>query len=224
MSVIVNPSIFKYLNDLKKNNTREWFADNKDYYLKEEEQLKEFFTAIMEALSTIDKIGGMKAYRIYRDIRFSKNKTPYKTHFGIGFHREKPKFRGGYYLHLEPGNSFIAAGFWQPNKDDLLRIRKEIELDHENFIKVTAEKSLIKSWNILNGEQLKTAPKGFDKSHPAIKSLRFKQFIYSQKISDSELLNTNFDKFIINEFKSIYPFLNYMSEVLTTDLNGESLI
>ena len=76
----------------------------------------------------------------------------------------------------------------------------------------------------MKGEQLKTAPKGFDKNHPGITSLRFKQFIYSQKISDSKLLNTNFDKFLINEFKSIYPFFNYMSEVLTTDLNGETLI
>ena len=121
MSAIVNPSIFKFLNDLKKNNTREWFAENKEYYQKEEEQIKNFFTAINESLSTIDNIGGMKAYRIYRDIRFSKDKKPYKTHFAIAFYRTKPKYRGGFYIHLQPGNTFIASGFWNPNKDDLYR-------------------------------------------------------------------------------------------------------
>lgn len=219
-----NKEVFHFLKQLAQNNNRDWFKDNKNLHDNSKKAVLKFAEQLFHQLKKDNNLDEFKVFRIYRDIRFSKNKTPYKTHFGIGFHREKPKFRGGYYLHLEPGNSFIAAGFWQPNKDDLLRIRKEIELDHENFIKVTAEKSLVKSWNTLKGEQLKTAPKGFDKSHPAIKLLRFKQFIYSQEISDSELVNTKFDKFLINEFKSIYPFLNYMSEVLTTDLNGESLI
>ena len=115
MSTIVNPSIFKFLNDLKENNTREWFADNKDYYLKEEEQIKEFFTAINEALSAIDNIGGMKSYRIYRDIRFSKDKTPYKTYRSCSYKRATEALRGGYHLEITPGGSFLAAGCWKPS-------------------------------------------------------------------------------------------------------------
>ena len=123
MTAIVNPSIFRFLTDLKNNNTREWFAKNKEYYQKEEGQIKDFFTAINEGLSVIDNIAGMKAYRIYRDIRFSKDKTPYKIYRSCSYKRATAALRGGYHLEITPGGSFLAAGFWQPNKEDLFRIR-----------------------------------------------------------------------------------------------------
>ncbi len=225
MSAIVNPSIFKFLNDLKENNNREWFADNKDYYLKEEEQIKEFFTAINEALSAIDNIGGMKAYRIYRDIRFSKDKTPYKTYRSCSYKRATEALRGGYHLEITPGGSFLAAGFWQPNKEDLFRIRKEFELDRSYIEKILSDKKFTKLFEGFHTRNsLKVAPKGFDKNHPNIDLIRKKDFIVLRKFTDKEVLSKDFHTTVINSFKAVRPFFDYMSDVLTTNLNGESIL
>lgn len=221
---MLSKEVFQFLKQLEKNNNRDWFKENKQLHDQAKKIVQSFTEQLFHHLKNENNLDDFKVFRIYRDIRFSKNKTPYKTHFGIGFHRLKPVHRGGYYLHLEPGNSFLASGFWQPNKEDLLRIRKEIELDHEFFAKATNQPKLIKSWNSMVGEQLKLAPKGFDKNHPGIKLLRFKQFIYSQKISDSQLYASDFNKVIKKEFNSILPFLDFMGDILTSDLNGESII
>ena len=225
MSAIVNPSIFKFLNDLKENNTREWFADNKDYYLKEEGQIKEFFTAINEALSAIDNIGGMEAYRIYRDIRFSKDKTPYKTYRSCSYKRATEALRGGYHLEITPGGSFLAAGFWQPNKEDLFRIRKEFELDRSYIEKILSDKKFTKLFEGFHTRNsLKVAPTGFDKNHPNIDLIRKKDFIVLRKFTDKEVLSKDFHTTVINSFKAVRPFFDYMSDVLTTNLNGESIL
>ena len=224
MSAILNPSILKFLNDLKENNTREWFSDNKDYYLKEEVQIKEFFTAINGALSAIDNIGGMKAYRIYRDIRFSKDKTPYKTYRSCSYKRATEALRGSYHLEITPGGSFLAAGFWQPNKEDLFRIRKEFELDRSYIEKILSDKKftkLFKGFHTRNS--LKVAPTGFDKNHPNINLIRKKDFIVLRKFTDKEVLSRDFHTTVINSFKAVRPFFDYMSDVLTTNLNGESI-
>jgi len=225
MSVIVNPSIFKFLTALKKNNTREWFADNKDYYLKEEEKIKGFFTAINEELSAIDNIGGMKAYRIYRDIRFSKDKTPYKTYRSCSYKRATEALRGGYHLEITPGGSFLAAGFWQPNKEDLFRIRKEFELDRSYIEKILSDKKFTKLFEgFHNRNSLKVAPTGFDKNHPNIDLIRKKDFIVLRKFTDKEVLSKDFHTTVVNSFKAVRPFFDYMSDVLTTNLNGESIL
>ena len=225
MSAIVNPSIFKFLNDLKKNNTREWFAENKDYYLKEEGKIKNFFTTINEELSFIDNIGGMKAYRIYRDIRFSKDKTPYKTYRSCSYKRATEALRGGYHLEITPGGSFLAAGFWQPNKEDLFRIRKEFELDRSYIEKILSDKKFTKLFEGFHTRNsLKVAPIGFDKNHPNIDLIRKKDFIVLRKFTDKEVLSKDFHTTVINSFKAVRPFFDYMSDVLTTNLNGESIL
>ena len=203
MSTTVNPSIFKFLNDLKENNTREWFVNNKDYYLKEEKQIKEFFTAINEALSAIDNIGGMKAYRIYRDIRFSKDKTPYKTYRSCSYRRATEALRGSYHLEITPGRSFLAAGFWQPNKEDLFRIRKEFELDRSYIEKILSDKKFTKLFEgFYTRNSLKEAPTGFDRNHPNIDLIRKKDFIVLRKFTDKEVLSKDFHTTIINSFKA----------------------
>lgn len=225
MSTTVNPSIFKFLNDLKKNNTREWFAENKDYYLKEEGKIKNFFTTINEELSFIDNIGGMKAYRIYRDIRFSKDKTPYKTYRSCSYKRATEALRGGYHLEITPGGSFLAAGFWQPNKEDLFRIRKEFELDRSYIEKILSDKKFTKLFDGFHTRNsLKVAPIGFDKNHPNIDLIRKKDFIVLRKFTDKEVLSKDFHTTVINSFKAVRPLFNYMSDVLTTNLNGESIL
>ena len=122
-------SSFQYLKDLKKNNNRDWFAEHKPRFVEAQNNAKAFYGAIQDNLNVHDEIEKLKIFRIYRDVRFSKDKTPYKPHFAGSFSRLGKHLRGGYYLRIRPGESFLAGGFWEPNKEDLFRIRKEIELD-----------------------------------------------------------------------------------------------
>lgn len=216
---------FSFLKELEQNNNREWFNDNKPTFKTLETEVKQVYNHLFDLLNTHDDIDKVKVFRIYRDVRFSKNKVPYKTHFSGSFNRVKPKLRGGYFVRIEPNNqSFIATGFWEPNKEDLLRIRKEFEMDDHEIRAIFEEKTFKNTWGNLQGDALKTAPRGFDKTHPAIDLIRQKQFIFFKKYTDKEVLSSNFIKDVNTSFKAIRPFFDYMSSVLTTDLNGESLI
>jgi len=126
----ISKSSFKFLKDLQANNNREWFAENKPRFLEAQEEMKAFRETLLDKMSLHDEIEAIRLMRIYRDVRFSKNKTPYKNNFGIGMKRATKWLRGGYYLNIEPGNkSFAGGGFWAPNSDDLKRIRTEIARD-----------------------------------------------------------------------------------------------
>lgn len=213
-----------FLNELIKNNNRDWFETHKPDFKKLQKQMKVFNEAVFETLKDYDEIDSYKMFRIYRDVRFSKNKLPYKTNFGSSFHRLKPALRGGYYLHIEPHKSFIATGFWSPEKDDLFRIRKELEVDAAELRAILKNEEIQKVWGTLEGEELKTAPKGFDKEHPAIDLIRKKQFMFTKSFTNDEVLSANFMDEVIFSFKVIRPYFDYMSAVLTTNLNGESII
>ena len=212
-----------FLQKLSENNNRDWFAENKNIFEKEQKIVKHFFNKIRTELGKIDGIERIQIFRIYRDVRFSKNKLPYKNHFSVGFTRTKPTLRGGYYLHIEPGASFIGGGFWEPNKDDLLRIRKELELDASELREIINQTSFKKYFGTLEGEELKTAPRDFDKMHPNIDLIRKKQFLVVRKFTDKEVLSPNFEDKVLETFKAMRPFFNYMSDVLTTNLNGERI-
>ena len=213
---------FKNLND---NNNREWFNAHKPEFKSIEAEVKSFYNELFETIQKHDDVDKMKMFRIYRDVRFSKNKTPYKTHFGGSFGRTKPRLRGGYYLHIAPNNeSFIATGFWDPNKEDLYRIRKEFEIDDTEIRAIINNKTFKQVWGEFVGDEVKTAPKGFNKEHTAIDLIRKKQFIFTKKLSDKEVIAPNFLNEVNKSFKAIRPYFNYMSDVLTTDLNGVSLI
>lgn len=217
-------STFEYLDLLKKNNNRDWFTDNKKRFEVENKNAKNFFTEVLADLEKIDSIERMQVFRIYRDVRFSKDKTPYKTHFSVGFTRTKPLLRGGMYLHIEDGGSFVGGGFWEPNNEDLQRIRKELELDASELRAIINDDTFKQFFkNGLEGEELKTAPKGFDKTHPDIDLIRKKQFLIGRNFSNKEVLASNFKDEVVKTFAAMRPFFDYMSDVLTTDLNGESL-
>lgn len=217
-------SIFEYLDLLKKNNNRDWFTENKKRFEVENKNAKNFFTEVLADLEKIDSIERMQVFRIYRDVRFSKDKTPYKTHFSVGFTRTKPLLRGGMYLHIEDGGSFVGGGFWEPNNEDLQRIRKELELDASELRAIINDATFKQFFkNGLEGEELKTAPKGFDKTHPDIDLIRKKQFLIGRNFSNKEVLASNFKDEVVKTFAAMRPFFDYMSDVLTTDLNGESL-
>lgn len=225
MHASIDNSLFQYLNQLSENNNRDWFNDNKSKFQKLQGQLKLVFNQLSMQMKMHDDIEHLKIFRIYRDVRFSKNKLPYKTHMSAALHRRKPQLRGGYYVHLAPNNeSFIAVGFWDPNKDDLFRIRKELEMDASEFKSVITQTELKKVWGNLEGESLKTAPRDFDKEHPDIELIRMKQYIFTKTFTDQEVLQEDFIQTVNHSFKAIRPFFDLMSDVLTTNLNGEPLI
>ncbi|KYH04536.1 DUF2461 domain-containing protein [Chryseobacterium cucumeris] len=214
---------FEFLTHLKENNNREWFTQHKSEYDIIVKENKVFFNHIYQELQQYDQLKGIHIFRIYNDVRFSKNKTPYKTNFGVGYSRSKPMLRGGYYIQLEPGNSFVGGGFWGPEAKDLLRIRKEFEISSTEIEKIIADKTFIQYFGELKGDSVKTAPRGFDKNHPAIDLIRKKQFLVMRKFTDTEVLSDNFQKEVLLTLLAMRPFFDYMSEILTTDMNGEPL-
>ena len=213
-----------FLKELKLNNNREWFNENKDRFNTIQSQVKIFAQEVNDSLNVSDNIEKIKIFRIYRDLRFSKDKTPYKKNIGMAFHRAKPELRGGYYLEISADESFIAVGFWNPNKEDLLRIRKEIEIDGQEFKRIINQKKIKEIWGDLKGDEVKTSPKGFTSHHEYIDLIKKKQFIFIKKLKEKDILDEKFQNELVNYFESIRPFFDYMSEVLTTNLDGESII
>lgn len=229
MKTAVPPSsTFEFLKLLKKNNNRDWFNAHKDRYLEELEAIELFAETLLKAVNKHDVIetpsGKKSLHRIYRDVRFSKDKTPYNTHWGGSFTRATKFRRGSYYFHLSPGNSFVACGFWGPNPEDLKRLRDEFSYDPEPMRKILKSKKIEKTFGKMLGEQIKTTPKGFDPADPAIDLLRYKQFLLIKKFSDKEVLNKDFVKHVNEAFRQMRPWLNYMSEVLTHDMNGIAIV
>lgn len=215
-------NVLDYIKKLQQNNNREWFVDNKKSFEEAKESANQLFNAVYDELNLSDSLEPLKIYRIYRDVRFSADKTPYKTHFSMYMGRLKPDYRGGYYLHIEPGNSFLGVGFFDPNKEDLLRIRKEIELDNE-LEDILNSKEIKNTFGNLVGDEVKTAPKGFDKNHERIALLKKKQFLLIHKFTDNEVLKPDFFKEAAKVFKKSRPFIDYMTDVLLTNLNGEKM-
>lgn len=214
----------QFLKDLAANNNRDWFNEHKPRYQAAKSDVESLITEIEKGLSKTDELEGHKLFRIYRDVRFSKNKEPYKTSFGTYFKRAGKLRRGGYYLHLEPGNSFVGGGFWDPNPQDLKRIRDEFAADDMPMREILASNTFKKHFGTLQGDEVKTAPKGFSKDHPAIDLIRKKQFLVSRKFSDQEVLSDNFTKEVVKTFEAMRPWFDYMSDVLTTNLNGERIV
>ena len=225
MNETIPREAFDFFKRLEKNNNRDWFNENKKEFKEIEAEVKQVYNQLHEELNKHDVIDKMKMFRIYRDVRFSKNKLPYKTHFGGSFHRKKPELRGGYYLHIAPNNeSFIATGFWEPHKDDLYRIRKELEMDDSELRSIIGKKSFKSIWGEIVGDEVKSAPRGFNKEHSAIDLIKKKQYIFTKKFTDKEVTSQEFLSDVSKSFKAIRPYFDYMSDVLTTDLNGVSLL
>lgn len=212
--------VLDFIKKLEKNNNREWFVENKKSFEEAKEVAAGLFNAVYNELKPADHLEPLKIYRIYRDVRFSADKTPYKNHISMYMGRLQPDYRGGYYLHIEPGKSFIGVGFFDPNKEDLLRIRKEIELDDE-LETILNSKDIKTTFGTLEGDEVKTAPKGFDKTHERIALLKKKQFLLIHKFTDKEVLSPDFYKEAAKVFKKSRPFVDYMTDVLLTNLNGE---
>ncbi|NLR94133.1 DUF2461 domain-containing protein [Flammeovirga agarivorans] len=221
---MITTSLLDFLSELKENNQKDWFTEHKKEYQVHLGTMKELFNELQVKLNQTDQIDAHKIYRIYRDVRFSKDKTPYKTWFSGYFSRVKPQLRGGYFLHIENNNSMVGGGFYGPNKDDLKRIRQEFEFGADEMRGIINDPVFVKNFGTLQGDEVKTAPKGFSKEDPAIDLIRKKQFIAIRKFSNEEVLSPTFQDEIISTFLALRPFFDYMTDVLTTDLNGESVM
>jgi uncharacterized protein (TIGR02453 family) len=227
-SVSISQSSLDFLKSLSKNNNREWFHKHKDRYMEAYENMIAFADALLQEMKKHDHIetvsGKDSLFRIYRDIRFSKDKTPYKTYWAGRFKRATKSLRGGYYYQVEPGGSLAAGGFFSPDPGDLLRIRQDIDLNYSEWKKILSGKTISKSFGELKGEKVATTPKGFSKDNPAIELMKHKQFYFERKFSDKEVTAPGFLKELNQTFKNLRPYFDYMSEVLTTDMNGESIL
>ena len=225
---LIKKESLDFLNKIAKNNNRDWFNAHKNKFLSAQESVVEFADALLFQMNKHDHIenesGKKSLFRIYKDVRFSKDKTPYNTHWSGIFKRATKKLRGSYYFHIKQGNTFIVGGFWGPNPDDMKRLRREMELNLEGWNEILKNKAFKKTFGKLEGEQLITAPRGYEKDHPAIELLRYKQFFVKYTFTDKEVLSPNFVSKVNEVYKKMRPFLDFMSEVLTTNSDGESLV
>jgi uncharacterized protein (TIGR02453 family) len=214
-------TIFGFLTQLKPNNNREWLEANRPMY----ETAKEAFTGLVakliRELSLLEP--GLSLleprdciFRIHRDIRFSKNKTPYKTHFGAYFAEGgKKSTRAGYYLHIEPeGKSMLAGGVYMPPAEDLKKIRQEIDYNGEGLRSIINSQNFRKYYGAIAGEKLKTTPKGYSPDHPDIELLRQKDFIATHYIEDRIVMQPDYPAYCIKVWKALKPLNDYMNAAL----------
>jgi uncharacterized protein (TIGR02453 family) len=219
-------SSLDFLKLLRENNNRDWFNEHKYVFTEEQARVEQFAGALLTALNRYDVIetpGKKILHRIYRDTRFSKEKIPYKTNWSGNYKRAGKERRGGYYFHLEPGNSFVAGGFQAPNAPDLKLIREEISFDASALRKILNSKPFKQTFGTLQGEQVSTAPKGFDKNNEAIDLLRYKQFLLIRRFTDEQVLSPSFLTEAVHTFRNMLPFFDYMSGILGSDGDGTAV-
>ncbi len=217
--------IFGFLDELIANNNREWFAKNKSTYEKVKNDVSIICDGVLAGLNQSDVIetasGAKSMHRIYRDIRFKTDKTPYKNNFSARFMRASAYRRGSYYLHLEPGNCFVGGGFWNPEAEDLKTIRNRIALEEDAYREVLNQANFKKYYPEILGERLKTAPKGFEKDHSALDLIQNKQFLLVHRFTEKEVMDANFVENIVRAFEAMRPYLDIMTYFLTTNVDGE---
>lgn len=224
----IKTSTYQFLTELSKNNQREWFQENKPRYIAAHENVIAFADRLLALLGVHDELttpsGKKSLMRIYRDVRFSKDKSPYHPRFAGSFSRIKPQLRGGYFFRLMPGETVVGGGFYGPSPEDLKHLRAQIAADDRPLREVLASRSFQEVFGELQGEQLKKAPKGYEADHPAIDLLRHKSLYAFHEFTDEEALSEDFVHKALAVFLAIRPFFDVMTEMLTTDLNGVSLI
>jgi len=216
----------QFLEDLIANNNTEWMHANKKRYENYKKDYHNYIASILAEIKPLDKsLEPLEVknctFRINRDIRFSKDKSPYKTNMGVWFTQNKfRKNSPGYYIHFEKGNSFIAGGVWCPEADELKRIRKEIAFFYDDLEAIVNDKIFKKEFGELTRDEnntLKKAPKDFDANHPAIEFLKLKSYTASQKIEDKDFLDKNFSKIVAQKLIVLKPLNDFLNRALETE-------
>lgn len=212
---------FTFLKKLKEHNTKEWFDENRKEYESVKKDFNSYIRQLLADIQIWDKdIMGLEPkdciFRINRDIRFSKDKSPYKTNIGaIISPGGKKSNRAGYYIHLEPGNkSFLAGGMYMPEADVLKNIRQEIDYNYPQFLKLIQAKDFKNYFGSIEGEKLSSVPKGYEATNEAIEYLKHKSFLMVHHIKDTDFKKSDIHKHIISVFKAMKPFDDFLNEAL----------
>ncbi len=218
---MISSSTISFLKALKKNNNKPWFDKNKEKYLDAKNNFEEFVAELLKKMVLFDE--DMKdltvkncCFRINRDIRFSKNKTPYKINMSAYFSKGgKKSIYAGYYFHLQPdGNSFVGGGLWHPETSELKKVRQEIDYCFPEFKKIIHAPSFKKNYGELEKEEsqmLVNIPKGYNKENPAVDFLRMKSFVASKNIFDADLPGPKLSNEIIQSFKALQPLVKFIN-------------
>lgn len=218
---MLSQSTLQFLKDLKNNNNREWFLANKDRFETAKVEFEGFIGQLIKNIAEFDKemegVDAKKAiFRIYRDVRFSKDKSPYKTHFGAHISATSKKSEihnnAGYYIHIGDNESMLAGGAYMPPSDWLLNIRKEIAYNSDEFKKIIKKQDFKQYFGELEGEKLVKAPKGFEPDHPAIEFLKMKSFLAVHNVNNEMVISPAFLDHATKVFKAYAPFRKFLNE------------
>jgi uncharacterized protein (TIGR02453 family) len=223
---MISKEAIQFIEDLKKNNNTEWMHANKKRYEGFKKDYHSFIATILEKMKPLDKsLESLDikncTFRINRDIRFSKDKAPYKTNIGVWMSTNKNRKNSpGYYIHFEKGSSFIAGGVWCPEVEELKKIRKEIAFFYDDLENITQNNDFKKEFTEITREEgnvLKKAPKGYEPDHPAIAFLKLKSFTASQKIDDKIFTDTDFSEKISQKLIVLKPLNDFLNRALDTE-------
>ena len=216
----IKKSTLDFLKELKINNNRDWFLENKLKYLDAKNNFESFVQEIINALIDFEPImKGLEVkscvYRINRDIRFSNDKSPYKSHLGAFIVRggkQNGDKLAGYYFHIEPGSSIIAGGAYMPPKPWLSAIREKIDEDADTLIKILSNKDFVKYFGKMDGEKLKSAPKGYQSDHPHIELLKLKSYLVVNEANDEMVMSEKYLEHVIKVFKAMKPLNDFLND------------
>ncbi len=220
---MLQESTIQFLKRLKKNNNKDWFEKNRPLYLDAKTDFEQLSSAVIKKFGVVDQsIAHLEPkdcmFRINRDVRFSKNKSPYKTNISIYLSKGgKKSAYAGYYFHCEPGNSFVAGGIWMPEAQELKKIRQEIDYNLENFKGILHTKKFRSAFQSLDQSKeniLSRPPKGYDQENPAIEYLKFKSFIATTAINDTELTSRNLVNKLTSHFEVLKPLVDFCNQAL----------
>lgn len=218
---MISNNIINFLEELSRNNNREWFLAHHDAYQESLSEIKELTSTLLSEIQKIDKrLVGVNSkdciFRIYRDIRFSKDKTPYKNHFGIYFAPGgKNSSKPGYYLHIEPNESFFGGGAWMSPTNELFAIRQEIYYNYLTYKTIVEEPDFANEFPNLDSTYInKKAPKGFDPNFEGIEILKHKSFFFFQKITNDELSSPHCKEKIVRLFQMLQPFNAFLNSAI----------
>lgn len=220
---MLQTSTIKFLKDLRKNNNKPWFDINRSRYEAARDDFAQFIQALIDKHGANDKtIAALKAkecmFRINRDIRFAKDKSPYKSNFGASINKGgKKSMLAGYYFHFEPGRSFVGGGMWQPMPEDLRKVRQEIDYNYDAFKKLIGQKKFKSTYGDLDHSAeyaLSRVPKGYEPDNPAAEYLKLKSFIAFHPLSDDDLASKTLIKKSVEAFATLQPVLSFLNEAV----------
>tara|TARA_R110002074_G_scaffold303265_3_gene474442 strand:+ start:220 stop:903 length:684 start_codon:yes stop_codon:yes gene_type:complete len=217
-----NKDLLTFLTELSANNSKEWMDENRTWYVHERASFLKLVAEILAALSKVEpRFAELRPkdcmFRQNRDIRFSANKAPYKTNMAAYFSIGGKKAEGpGYYLHIQPGASMVGGGVWMPPAPILKKIRQEIDYSGQELAQILLAGEIKDTFGEMQGEKLKTSPKGFEKDHPYIEYLRHKSFVLSQPIADTDIRSGAFVAIALEAYEKMKPFHSFLSRAINT--------